>query len=311
MTSKIADAGRLLSTTQSDKRNVVIGVSFGVLVVAMWAAWVVATRFAVTTELHPFDVAFIRYIVASAILSPIVFRHGLALNTLGLGRTALLVCGAGLPFLLMSSTGMSFAPASAAGSVMIGTMPLFVAMLSAVFDGERFSTIRKAGFAAVVIGVALIASQGFAQFQAGAWRGYPFFLCAALLWAGYTIAFRRAGLGAWHAAALINVYSLVIFAPIYLLFIPSRLPTAAVSDIALQAVMQGLVSAIAGLYFYGQAIRRLGASRAAVITSLTPVAAALLGLWLLHEVPSILAWIGIALVSAGVAFASGGISARK
>lgn len=311
MTAKIAEPDSSFNTAPSEKRNIAIGVLFGILVVAMWSAWVVATRFAVTTELHPFDVAFIRYVVASAILSPIVVRHGLALRALGFGRTALLVCGAGLPFLLMSSTGMSFAPASAAGSVMIGTMPLFVALLSAIFDGERFSALRKAGFAAVVIGVVLIASQGFAQFQAGAWRGYPFFLCAALLWAGYTIAFRRAGIGAWHAAALINVYSLVIFAPIYLLAVPSRLPTAAVSDIVLQAVMQGLVSAIAGLYFYGQAIRRLGASRAAVMTSLTPVAVALLGLWLLNEVPSGVAWAGIALVSAGVAFASGGMSGKK
>jgi drug/metabolite transporter (DMT)-like permease len=294
-----------------DRRNIAIGVLCGLLVVVMWSAWVVATRFAVTTELTPFDVAFIRYLVASAILAPIVFHHGLALRTLGFGRTALLVCGAGLPFLLMSSTGMSFAPASAAGSVMIGTMPLFVALLSAIFDGERFPAIRKVGFAAVVIGVMLIASQGFAQFQAGAWRGYPFFLGAALLWAGYTIAFRHAGIGVWHAAALINVYSLVIIVPVYLLAMPSHLLTAAISDIVLQAVMQGVIAAVAGLYFYGQAIRRLGASRAAVITSLTPVAAALLGLLFLHEVPSGIAWVGIAIVSAGVALASGGMSRAK
>lgn len=298
-------------TAASDRRNVVIGALFGVTVVVMWSAWVVATRFAVTTELSPFDVAFIRYLVASAVLLPIVFRHGLALRTLGLGRTALIVGGAGLPFLLMSSTGMRFAPASAAGSVMIGTMPLFVAVLSALVDGERFSVVRKAGFAAVVIGVILIAWQGITQVQEGAWRGYPFLLCGALLWAGYTVAFRGAGIGPWHAAALINVYSLIVFAPVYLLVMNTHLTTASTADIALQAVMQGGVSAIAGLYFYGQAIRRLGATRAAVITSLTPVAAALLGVLVLGEMPSGIAWTGIALVSAGVAFASGGVSRAK
>lgn len=191
---------------------------------------------------------------------------------------------------------------------MIGTMPLFVAVFSAFFDGERFSFVRKLGFAAVVSGVVLIALQGILRGQEGVWRGYPFFLCAALLWAGYTMAFRRAGIGSWHAAGLINVYSLVVFAPVYLLEMDTHLMTASTADIALQAVMQGGVSAVAGLYFYGQAIRRLGASQAAVITSLTPVAAALLALLILGEMPGIVAWIGIGLVSAGVAFASGGLS---
>ena len=259
----------LAGSAEPEKHSFAIGICYGFLVVIMWSAWVVATRFAVTTQLSPYDVAFVRYLVASVFLSPIIFRHGFAFGKLGLGLTALMVCGAGLPFLIMSSTGMKFAPASAAGSVMIGTMPLFVALLSALFDGERFSAVRKAGFVAVVIGVIFIASEGFAHFQTGAWRGYPLFLFAALLWAGYTIAFRRAGIGPWHAAALINVYSILAFAPVYLLAMEPRLLNAAVSDVVLQAVMQGIVSAIAGMYFYGQAIRRLGASRAAVITSLT------------------------------------------
>jgi hypothetical protein len=54
----------------------------------------------------------------------------------------------------------------------------------------------------------------------------------------------------------------------------------------LQVFTQAVVSAIGGLYFYGQSIRRLGASRAAVITSFTPVAVALLGIPLLREFPA-------------------------
>lgn len=293
--------------TDAEKRDLVVGVGFGLVVVLMWASWVVATRFAVTTRLSPFDVAFIRYLVATTVLSPVLFRHGLAFRTLGFGRTAMLVCGAGLPFMLISSTGMSFAPASSTGAVMIGTMPLFVALLSAFFDGEQFSVVRKVGFVCVVIGVACITSQGLSHLQSGAWRGYPFFLLAACLWAGYTIVFRRAGIGAWHAAALISFYSLILVAPIYFLFLGSHLRTASTTDILLQAGMQGIVSAVAGLYFYGQAIRRIGASRAAVITSLTPVAAALLGVALLDELPSALAWVGIVCVSSGVALASGGL----
>jgi drug/metabolite transporter (DMT)-like permease len=100
---------------------------------------------------------------------------------------------------------------------------------------------------------------------------------------------------------------LIIFAPVYLLMMEPNMMAASTVDIGLQAFMQGGISAVAALYFYGQAIRRLGASRAAAITSLTPVAISVLGLLLLGETPSTVAWIGVGLVSVGVAFASGGL----
>src|SRR5215831_6399822 len=118
---------------QSDdgRRNLFLGVAAGLFVVVCWAGWVVATRFAVTTHLRPVDVAFLRYLVASAILAPVLFRYGLGIRQWGLKRIMVLVCGAGLPFLMISATGMRFAPASDVGVVMIGTMPVFVAVLSA------------------------------------------------------------------------------------------------------------------------------------------------------------------------------------
>jgi hypothetical protein len=54
------------------------------------------------------------------ILLPFVLRSGQA----GLLNSLLMVCGAGLPFLLVSATGMRYAPASAAGAVMVGSMPV-------------------------------------------------------------------------------------------------------------------------------------------------------------------------------------------
>jgi drug/metabolite transporter (DMT)-like permease len=103
------------SSVDTQRRNFAIGMACGLLVVVMWSAWVVATRFAVTTRLSPYDVAFIRYVAASMILSPVLVQHGFPLRKLGIGCTLLMVCGAGLPFFVMSSTGMSLAPASAAG----------------------------------------------------------------------------------------------------------------------------------------------------------------------------------------------------
>src|SRR5215475_5143323 len=92
--------GRERARLDEKRRNLIFGVASGLLVVLCWAGWVVATRFAVTTSLRPFDVAFLRYFVASAILTPVLLRQGLGLRQIGVRRTLVLVCGAGLPFLL-------------------------------------------------------------------------------------------------------------------------------------------------------------------------------------------------------------------
>jgi drug/metabolite transporter (DMT)-like permease len=113
------------------------------------------------------------------------------------------------------------------------------------------------------------------------------------------------------AAAIINFGSLLVLTPIYFLFVGTRLGQAAWSDILLQGFAQAGISAIAGLYFYGRSIGKLDASRAAVITSFTPVSIGPLGIPLIGEFPDPTVWIGIALVSLGVAFASAGPSRPK
>jgi drug/metabolite transporter (DMT)-like permease len=287
------------------RRNLILGAASGLIVVLCWAGWVVATRFAVTTSLRPFDVAFLRYFVASAILTPVLLREGLGLRQIGAKRTLVLVCGAGLPFLVIASTGMTFAPASDAGAVMIGTMPVFVALFSAFLNGERFGRMRVIGFVSVIAGIIGIAAHGLFDFQSGAWRGHILFLAAAAMFASYTVTFRRTGLGPWHAAAIVNFYSLLIFTPFYFLVFGTHLFSAAPGELIVQAAMQGIVAGIVALFFYGEAVRRLGASQAAVLGSLTPAVAALLGSLMLGEFPGGLTWLAIFAVTIGVVLASG------
>jgi drug/metabolite transporter (DMT)-like permease len=75
-----------------------------------------------------------------------------------------------------------------------------------------------------------------------------------------------------------------------------------------QAFMQGVVAAIIALFFFGESVRRLGASRAAVLGSFTSVFAALLAIPLLGELPSVLTCVAIVTVCVGVVLASGGLS---
>jgi drug/metabolite transporter (DMT)-like permease len=65
------------------------------------------------------------------------------------------------------------------------------------------------------------------------------------------------------------------------------------------------------MVLYGYAIALIGPSAAAAIISLGPVIAALLGIPILHEWPSLTDWIGICVISIGVYLASGGPLPRR
>jgi drug/metabolite transporter (DMT)-like permease len=77
-------------------------------------------------------------------------------------------------------------------------------------------------------------------------------------------------------------------------------------DVALQAIVQGFLTAIVALLLYGRMVAILGATSGAAFLALTPVMTALLGIPILGEWPAAIDWIAIALISAGVYTVSGG-----
>ena len=313
-------AAALAATAPQSSRNTAIGVLCGLTVVLIWAGWAVATRFAVTTTLRPPDVAFIRFAVATLLLLPVLLRNrsgggggGLELRRIGLAKVAIMVCGAGAPFIMLCTTAMIFAPASHTGTLMVGAMPIFVALMSALFFGERFDRPQLVGFAAVIVGVLGVGGNALLHDRAGigVWRGDLLLLLSGAFFAAYTLALRRSGVTPWQGAAIVNTISFIGFAPIYLLFLPSNLLVAPWHDTAIQILAQGVGAAVLALFFYGEAVRRLGAPRAAILGSLTPGVAALLAVPALGETLDATTVIGIVLVTAGVMLVSGILSKRR
>lgn len=285
------------------RRDTVIGIAWGLLVVLIWAAWVVSTRAGVRTSLGPLDIAFIRYACASLLLLPVAIRRRLPLLVRDARTTMAIVAGAGAPFLLVSVSGMRFAPASEIASVMIGAMPFFVALMAVAVLGERLRWLQWTGFAVVVVGLAVINASGLLEGRHGAWRGHLLFLLAAAMWGVYTVSLRAAKVTALHSAFAVNAWSLLL---VTIACVASgRLVVASASwtDIAVQAGAQS-VSAVIGLYAFGESVRRLGAARAAVVGALTPGVATLMAVPLLGEHPSGTTLIGLVAISAGVALAS-------
>jgi drug/metabolite transporter (DMT)-like permease len=288
---------------QPQRRLAGVGVMCGVAVALVWSSWSVATRFAVTTSLGPYDVTFLRFGVSALLLWPILLRKGLGIRQIGILRLLVMVLGAGVPFMLLASIGMQFAPASHVATLMVGTMPIWVVLLSGTLFGEKFTGQQWCGMGTVFAGVLCIG--GFALIAnrtAGEWRGDLLFLLAGLFFASFTIAQRRSGVSPWHATALVNCFSALLFAPIYFIWLKPNIFTAPTNTVVFQVIAQGIVVAILGMFFYTEAVRRLGAPRAAIFGALAPALAVLIGVVVLKEVPSALTLGGVALVMCGVAF---------
>jgi drug/metabolite transporter (DMT)-like permease len=286
--------------------NYVRGALYGLSAVCIWAAFIVVSRLGVRTSLTPWDVAAIRFAVAGILLLPYLLKKGLARGRLGWSGLTAIAVGSGAPMVLLVNAGLLFAPASHAGALFPGTMPLMVAILAAVILKEEFTPQKTGGLILIVLGAVGVVWASSGTLGSSQNIGHLLFLCAGLTWAGYTVAMRRARLDGLHAAAISAVASLVFYLPVYAIVAQTSLLEAPLFDVALQAVVQGLLTAIVALLLYGRMVGILGATGGAAFVALTPAITALAAIPILNEWPSTIDWIAITLISVGVYFVSGG-----
>ena len=281
------------------------GALYGLAAVSIWSGWIVVARLGLKTSLTPWDIAALRFSAAGLLLLPYVFTKGIALERLGWIGLAAIVLGGGAPVLL-ANAGLLFAPAAHAGALFPGVMPLAVAILAAVILRELFTDAKKLGFVLILFGVFGIAWGTGAAVDSRQTIGHALFLGSAVAWACYTVAMRRARLDGLHAAGIAAVGALALYMPLYLFVAGTSLVKAPWEDLALQAVVQGLLTAIASLVFYGRAVSILGASSGAAFAALSPAMTAMMAIPILGEWPTATDWIAIASISAGVYVVSGG-----
>lgn len=293
-------------------RDRVWGLLMGLAAALIGGGWQVATRLATTTAIAPADLALLRYGVPALLLWPLLLRGG-GLWPAGVPRPllALLVCCAGLPFGLVAMTGASLAPAAHMGVFMAAGSPLIAAALAWGLWRERPGRARLAGLALMAGGVLLLGSQTLAGWSHAHVRGDALFLLAAALWAGYTLAFRCSGLGAWQAAALVNVWSFAFLLAGLAWRGGSVLLEAPPQVLAWQLLWQGLLAGVLGLWTYSRAIALLGAAPAAAFGALAPVVSAIGGWAWLGDPLTWVDGLAIATAVAGVLLASGAWTPRS
>ncbi len=284
----------------------VVGAICALGTILIWAGWLVAMRVGMAGNLGVLDLIALRFIIAGAILLPVVLRRGLAFDRLGWSGLLAIAVGGGAAYNLAVGAGLIFAPVSHARAFTQGVLPLTTAILAAIVLKETLSPLRKAGIALIIAGAVTIAGIGVATLGRES-IGHAILVSATLLWAAYTVVLRRSRLDGLHATAIAAVASAAVYLPIYFLLVgPQRLLATPAFELLWQGVYQGVLTGVVSMVLFGRAVALIGPSATTAFVSLGPVIAALLAIPILHEWPTAVDWLGIAVISAGVYLASGG-----
>jgi drug/metabolite transporter (DMT)-like permease len=182
--------------------------------------------------------------------------------------------------------------------VAVACVPSLLAVIGPLLEGSR---PRAAGVAAALVvtcGAALVQGLGRTDGLGVAWAAVVFGCEAAFTLLAIPVLDR---LGPWGVSVHTTWMAAVTFAAIAVVHegpsAPARLGTRDWLAVGYLAVA---VTAAAFVMWYSS-VKRLGASRAGLLTGVTPVAAAAVGVLLGGPAPRPLVWAGIAVVAAGLA----------
>jgi len=289
-------------TSTSSPHSKSRGFLLAFVTVSIWAGWIIVTRLGVKNQLSPFDITFLRFTTAGILLFPIAYKNRTKFFKTPKTLLLFMLLGAGAPYVAVSALGFRTAPASH-GILIPGTMPLWVAFLSHFFFKEKFGDLRLGGYTLIFCGMLLkLHSSSLESLEILFHDTY--FLFAAILWAIYTIANRKAGLSPLVAASWVTVGSCLSLLPFYLIYQWQNPHPLQIQGALLQIFYQGILTSIVSLITYNYASQTIGVSRTSAFAALIPAMVTLLAIPFLEEVPKTQDLIFIALMTVGVLLAS-------
>lgn len=283
-----------------------LGVVAAVATVTIWAAWLIVTRYAMTSNFSAVDIGLLRFVVPFVVLSPVWLKRGIWPRGLSLVNGLIMLIGSGAVYTLIVASALAFVPASHVGILLPGVMSVWAVLIAVLLFGEKPGWKRWVGYGVILIGIGLLIwlKPGHGQAGTGLMYGYAMVSAGAFMWACYTHAMRQSGLGAIDAAAFVGFWSFVIMAVIAC-FTGTHIARASFDDIALLLITQGVLAGAVAVVTYGVAVRHIGSTAAAAFGAMTPAFTALGGVLLLGEAWNMTLVIAVAMVIFGVMAASG------
>ncbi|MBX2830048.1 MAG: DMT family transporter [Rhodospirillales bacterium] len=305
----MSETSALRASSAAESRFV--GVTSALATVCIWAGWLIATRYAMTSSFTAVDIGLLRFVVPFILLSPIWIKKGIWPKGLSLINGLMMLVGSGAFYTLMVASALQFVPASHVGILLPGVMAVWAVLIAVVLFGERPGKTRIVGYGAVIVGVlSLVALKPAGEVSSDMLLGYGLVSAGAFMWACYTHAMRQSGLGALEAASFVGFWSFVIMA-IIALFTGTTLADAPTGDVMMLVVAQGLLAGCVAVITYGLAVRHIGSTGASAFGAMTPALTALGGVVLLGEDGNLPLVLAVVLVILGVMTASGVFRRKK
>lgn len=284
-----------------------LGFMGAAVAVAIWAAWITVTRYAVSDpgqRVDPLILAICRAGLPALVLAPVILRRGLVPEGARFWPILGMAVGWGAPFTLFVGNGLMTVPASLFGPLVPGLAPILVTLMAWAMFRERPGANLIAGLALIGSAMLAILGQWISQGDIAALGGAPWLLMASLGISFYTVMFRLSGLNPVEATAYISLYSFPMLA-FWAMINPDPLSVPTLSQWGFHLLTQGLITGVGAVLAYGFAVRHLGAVRGSTANALVPICSALLGVFVLDEVLTLLGWGAVIAASLGVAVVNG------
>lgn len=281
------------------------GALFGIAAAICWAAGFVAAKHGIAQGMAPTDLAFHRFVWSGLLLVPVMAKAGFRdLGGVGWGAGLVILVLAGPLQAITSYTGFTLAPLGHGAVIHPATAALGGAVMAFLVLHEPLTRARLIGIAGIILGLVVFAGEAITHLGGKAPIGDALFATAGLMWAVFTICLRKWGVSGIMAARIVGVLSLLIYAPLFAIFIGfERMIAVGLAENILQIAVQGIFAGLLAIYLFGRSVTALGAGRASTFPALVPAFTILIGFLALGEVPTLLQLIGLAIVGVGFRFA--------
>ena len=278
-----------------------------IFIAVIWALNFSIVKIALT-EFDPLSFNALRYMLAAALLVYATKRKGYSLKVkkehfwklVGIGLVG------NLAYQMMFILGLNYTY-SANAAVVLGTVPIWVALFSHLFTEEKMSVNKSAGILLAFIGVTFIIVGGSNQmsFASDTFKGDIFTLLAAIAWATYTILSKQY-LKFYNSTQYSGFMSIVGAIALILVGLPS-LSTLDWSGITAAGygglIYSGLLSVGIAYLIWNDGIVKIGAVKTAAYQNLVPVLGLVFGVLILDEALTLFQYIGSCFVIGGIILA--------
>jgi drug/metabolite transporter (DMT)-like permease len=257
--------------------------------------WVIGR--AIAGHVTPFALAFIRWVVAVAVMMPFAWRDIRAFWGTGLHN-------------VFAYAGLQYTTATN-GVILTSSVPMMIIVLAWLVYRETITGVQSLGVLVSLAGVLAILTRGdpavLAQLSLN--KGDVIILVGMVFWAAYTVFLRHkptdlSGLSLLAACGAIGIVLMLPFFLAEMLFMGGRIELTPATAGAMLYV--GIFPTFVGYVFWNRGVAEVGSSVAGIFMHLMPVFGSLLAWMFLGEHIRPFHIAGIALILAGIAFTSRG-----